>query len=191
MLMQPSFQKEYLILAVQVKPKKYQMKYILAILLFSPFVSWSQNPAPADCKLAKDTDPYTKETKLSSGFISLQGASLTIDADSREIDFFFAVPDKCFADASTVFIFFEGSKIKTTYRNSGSVNCEGNFHFVFRNGTTTPTVLKKLASQKVANFIFTGTDGKATAVSLLPDQQDMLMKMTACIVDESQTLIKK
>lgn len=167
------------------------MKYLFSFFLFSPFLLLAQNQAPADCKLAKDTDPYTKETRLSSGFITLQGASLTIDADSKEIDFFFAVPDKCFADASTVFIFFEGSKIKTTYRNSGSMNCDGNFHFVFRNGTTTPTVLKKLASQRVANFIFTGTDGKATAISLLPDQQELLMKMTACIVDESQALIKK
>lgn len=167
------------------------MKQRLLIILLSPLFLAAQDQAAPACKLAKETDPYTKETKLSSGFISLQGASLTIDADSKEIDFFFAVPDKCFADASTVFIFFEGSKIKTTYRNSGSMNCDGYFHFVFRNGTTPPTVLKKLASQKVANFIFTGTDGKATAVSLLPDQQKTLMEMTACIMEESQALIKK
>ncbi|MGZ8516365.1 MAG: hypothetical protein ACXWWD_03400, partial [Chitinophagaceae bacterium] len=67
----------------------------------------------------------------------------------------------------------------------------GYFHFVFKNGITTPTVLKKLASQKVANFIFTGTDKKATIVSLLPDQQQLLMESTACIVQESQSLIKK
>ena len=167
------------------------MKQRLLIILLGPLFLAAQEQAAPACKLAKETDPYTRETKLSSGFISLQGASLTIDADNKEIDFFFAVPDKCFADASTVFIFFEGSKIKTTYRNSGSVNCEGYFHFVFRNGTTTPTVLKKLASQKVANFIFTGTDGKAIAVSLLPDQQKTLMEMTACIMEESQALIKK
>lgn len=167
------------------------MKQTLLIILMGPLFLAAQDQVAPVCKLAKETDPYTRETKLSSGFISLQGASLTIDADSKEIDFFFAVSDKCFADASTVFIFFEGSKIKTTYRNSGSVNCEGYFHFVFRNGTTTPTVLKKLASQKVANFIFTGTDGKATVVSLLPDQQKTLMEMTACITEESQTLIKK
>ena len=166
-------------------------RFIIPVLILLPFLLPAQDQASATCKLAKDTDPYTKETRLSSGFITLQGASLTIDADSKEIDFFFAVPDKCFADASTVFIYFEGSKVKTTYRNSGSMNCDGNFHFIFRNGTTTPTVLKKLASLKVANFIFTGTDGKATTVGLLPDQQELLMKMTACIVDESQTLIKK
>lgn len=167
------------------------MKYITLIIFIGPLFLSAQDTAAISCKLVKETDPYTRETKLSSGFISLQGASLTIDADNKEIDFFFSVPDKCFADASTVFIFFEGSKIKTTYRNSGSMNCDGYFHFVFRNGTTTPTVLKKLASQKVANFIFTGTDNKATIVSLLPDQQKLLMEITACMVEESQTLIKK
>lgn len=166
-------------------------RFSIPILILFPFLLSAQDQAADACKLAKDTDPYTKETRLSSGFISLQGASLTIDADSKEIDFFFAVSDKCFSDASTVFIFFEGSKVKTTYRNNGSMNCEGNFHFIFRNGTTTPTVLKKLASQKVANFIFTGTDGKTTAVGLLPDQQEILMKMTACILDEAKALIKK
>jgi hypothetical protein len=167
------------------------MKYVLLSIFLSPLFLSAQDATATGCKLVKETDPYTRETKLSSGFISLQGASLTIDADNKEIDFFFAVPDKCFADASTVFIFFEGSKIKTTYRNSGSMNCDGYFHFVFKNGITTPTVLKKLASQKVANFIFTGTDGKATIVSLLPDQQKSLMEITACMIDESQALIKK
>jgi len=148
-------------------------------------------PSMANCKLVKETDPYTRETKLSSGFITLQGASLTVDADNKEIDFFFAISDKCFNDASTVFIYFEGSKTKTTYRNSGSINCQGYFHFVFKNGITTPTVLKKLATQKTANFIFTGTDNKATTVSLLPDQQKILMDITGCMIEESKTLIKK
>ncbi|MGK2862871.1 MAG: hypothetical protein ACSLE0_13130 [Chitinophagaceae bacterium] len=161
------------------------MKYITLILLFfSPLLN------AQDCKLIKETDPYTRVAKISSGFISLQGASLSIEADNKEIDFFFAVRDKCFNDASTVFIYFEGSKIKTTYRNSGSMNCEGYFHFIFKNGTTTPTVLKKLASQKVASFIFTGNDKKATTVSLLPEQQTDLMQITNCIIEESKALIK-
>ncbi len=161
------------------------MKFISVSLLFFSHLLNAQ-----DCKLLKETDSYTKISKLSTGFISLQGASLNIEADNKEIDFFFAVRDKCFNDASTVFIFFEGSKIKTTYRNSGSMNCEGYFHFIFKNGTTTPTVLKKLATQKVASFIFTGNDNKATTVSLLPDQQTDLMHLTNCIIEESKALIK-
>ena len=174
------------------------MKYLVPLICLLPLFTSAQQPTQAagqpsvaNCKLVKETDPYTRETKLSSGFITLQGASLTIDADNKEIDFFFAVSDKCFNDASTVFIYFEGSKTKTTYRNSGSINCEGYFHFVFKNGITTPTVLKKLATQKTANFIFTGTDNKATTVSLLPDQQKTLMDIAACMIEESKTLIKK
>ena len=167
------------------------MKYITPIIFLLPFLLSAQNPAAIGCQLLKETDPYTRETKLSSGFISLQGASLTIDADNKEIDFFFALSDKCFNDASTVFIFFEGSKIKTTYRSSGSINCEGYFHFIFKNGITTPTVLKKIATQKAASFVFTGSDNKATTVSLLPEQQKNLMDITACMIEESKSLIKK
>lgn len=166
------------------------MKYTILILFLFPLLLAAQDSTVVlECKLAKDTDPYTKETRLSSGFITLQGASLTIDADKKEIDFFFAVPDKCFSDASTVFIFFEGSKVRTTYRNTGSLNCEGYFHFIFRNGTTEPTVLKKLATQKVANFVFTDNDKKTVIVSLLPDQQKILMESTACIIQESKKLL--
>lgn len=166
------------------------MKYIFILSFFLPLFMAAQDSTAIECKLATETDPYTRETRLSSGFISLQGASLTIDADKKEIDFFFAVPGKCFSDASTVFIYFEGSKTKTTYRNTGSMNCEGYFHFIFRNGTTVPTVLNKLATQKVANFIFTDNDKKTVIVSLLPEQQKSLMEAAACIVRESPALIK-
>jgi len=169
------------------------MKYISLIVFLLPLFLSAQDPIAIGCKLIKETDPYTKEIKLSSGFISLQvGASLTIDADSKEIDFFFTVPDECYTDASTVFIFFEGSKVKATYRNSGSMNCDGNFHFVFRNGAATPSGLQKLATQKVASFVFTGNDKKKpTTVSLLPDQQKAFMEITACMIAESKALIKK
>ena len=161
------------------------MKYILSLIAFLPFFTIAQ-----DCKLSRETDPYTKETKISSGFMNLQGGSLSIDADSKEIDFFFAVPGKCFTDASTVFIFFEGSRAKMTYRNAGSMNCDGFFHFKFRNTAGTTSVLQKLGNQKVAQFIFTGSDKKETIVSLLPEQQELLMKASTCVVAESKTLIK-
>ena len=78
------------------------MKYITLAFFLAPLFLSAQDTAATVCKLVKETDPYTRETKLSSGFISLQGASLTIDADNKEIDFFFAVPDKCFPDLSTL-----------------------------------------------------------------------------------------
>lgn len=167
------------------------MKYISLVVFLLPLFLSAQDPVAAGCKLVKETDPYTRETKLSSGFISLQGASLNIDADGKEIDFFFAINDKCFNDASTVFIFFEGSKVKTTYRNTGSMNCDGYFHFKFRNGIATPTVLQKLATLKTAHFVFADRDKKEITVSLLPDQQKTFMDITACIIAESKALIKQ
>ena len=167
------------------------MKLVFFTCFLLPLFAHAQDSTAVACRLIRETDPYTKEVRLSSGFISLQGATLSIDADSKEIDFFFVVDSKCYEDESTVFIFFDGSKAKTTFRNSGSMNCDGYFHFMFRNGLSTPSVLQKLATQKVAHFIFTGNDKKAVTVDLLPDQQKALMEITSCLIAESKTLIKK
>ncbi len=167
------------------------MKCIVVICFLLPLFIDAQDSTAISCKLIRETDPYTKETRLSSGFISLQGASLTVDADSKEIDFFFVIENKCFEDESTVFIYFEGNKAKTTYRNTGRMNCDGYFHFNFRNGLTIPSVLQKLSTQPVAHFIFTGNDKKAVTVDLLPDQQKALIQITSCLVAESKALIKK
>ena len=161
------------------------MKYLFLLAGLLPVFVSAQ-----DCKLSRETDPYTRETKLSSGFVSLAGSSVTIEADSKEIDFFFIVPGKCFSDASTLYIYFEGSKVKTTYRNAGSMNCDGYFHVKFRNSTVTPTVVKKLGSQKVTQFVFTGNDKKEMAVTLSADQQTVFMQAVSCMADEAKTLIK-
>lgn len=162
------------------------MKYILCLCMLLPVFAIAQ-----DCKLTRETDPYTKETKISSGFIKLQsGSSVTVDADAKEIDFFFTVTDKCFNDASTLSIFFEGSKTRTLYRNTGAMNCDGNFHYIFRNAAGTNTVLQKLGTLKVARFVFTGSDKKEVILTLVPEQQQKLMDAAACVTAEAKTLIK-
>jgi hypothetical protein len=171
---------------IQLFIKFVSMKFILCLIL----VVGGMAASAQDCKLIRDVDPYTKEVKLSSGFMSLQGATLTIDADSKEIDFFFAIPDKCFNDASTVFIFFEGSRAKMTYRNAGSVNCDGNFHVIYRNTAATNSILQKLGTLKVAQFIFQGTDKKDIIISLLPAQQQQLQTLASCVTTQGKTLIK-
>ncbi|MEO8403171.1 MAG: hypothetical protein ABI480_01195 [Chitinophagaceae bacterium] len=159
---------------------------LLAGLLFPLFLS------AQDCKLIKEKDPYTKELKISTGFITLQaGASVSIDANSKEIDLYFTLPGKCLDDASSVFIFYEGSKTKATFRNAGSMNCDGDFHYILRNSATvTPTLLNKLSTVNVTQFVFTGTDKKAITISLLPDQQKILLASAACIATEAKTLVK-
>ena len=163
------------------------MKYILFT-----FLILSLKTAAQDCQLFRETDPYTKETKLSSGFVRLQGASLSMDANKLEIDFLFSLEgrDKCFTDASTAAVFFEGSKVKFTQRNSGSMNCEGFFHFIFRNNNSIPSLLQKMSTQKLSKIVFTGNDKRETMVSLSAEQQKIVMDLATCMVKEAPTIIK-
>ena len=163
------------------------MKNFLAIVFVFPL--WL---AAQDCKLKRTTDPYTKEIKLSTGFIVLQGASLSIDADSKEIDFFFSVDgsDKCFTDASTATVFYEGTKMKANFRNSGTMNCEGFFHIIFKNGVATPALLQRLITQKIANIIFTGNNKTQTTIGLNAEQRQAITTLGDCLIKEAKNLLK-
>jgi hypothetical protein len=79
------------------------MKFLFCSLFFLPFFSVAQ-----DCKLSRETDPFTKETKISTGFLALDGGSVTIDASSTEIDFLFSIEgaDRCYDNNCTAAIFF-------------------------------------------------------------------------------------
>lgn len=157
------------------------------------FFLFSTVASSQDCAIQKETDPYTKEIKLTTGFLKLRNASLSVQSDSREIDFFFVLTgnDKCFTDASTASVFFEGTRVKTNIRNGGSMNCDGYFHFIFKNQATIPSALQKLASQKVTSILFTGNDKKETQLTLSPEQQDALMHIVSCIITEAKTLQPK
>jgi hypothetical protein len=56
-------------------------KPILFLVLALPLAAFAQ-----ECKLVKQTDVYTKERTISTGFIALDRASLSIDASKTEID---------------------------------------------------------------------------------------------------------
>jgi hypothetical protein len=147
--------------------------------------------APAqDCKLNLETDPYTKEKKLSTGFISLENSSLTIDADKREIDLFFSLEgaDKCFDNSSAAAIFFEGTKVKLTIRNGGTMNCDGYFHFIFKNTATPNSSLRKLMEKKLTHIVFTGNNKKETTLNFSEGDQDAIMKLVNCLVSEAAKL---
>lgn len=163
------------------------MKVLSVICFLLPV--WLQ---AQDCKLKKTTDPYTKEVRLSTGFISLQGASLSIEADNKEIDFFFSMDgkEKCFNDASTAAVSYEGTKMKGTFRNGGSMNCDGFFHILFRNGTATPTLLQRLITQKITSILFTGDNKTLTTITLSPEEQQKIMSWGDCLIKEAKTLIK-
>ena len=152
-----------------------------------PLASFAQ-----ECKLIKATDPFTKEKTISSGFISMEGASLTIDANKLEIDMLFTISgaDKCFSDGAMVSIFFAGTKSKLTQRNNGPMNCEGIIHFILRNSTTPQSLLKRFATQKIEKFVFTGNNKKESIITLTPEQQQLLVSLSACIMNEAPTLLQ-
>ena len=81
------------------------MKKIIRLLFLLPLFGTAQ-----DCKLIRETDPFTKEIKISTGFIFVDGGSLTIDADKKEVLVLFSVEGaaKCFDNNSTAIIMFEG-----------------------------------------------------------------------------------
>lgn len=162
------------------------MKLLGLILLTFSYPAFSQ-----DCTLQKESDPISNAPKITTGFFNLQTVTLSIDADSKNIDFFFTVDNngKCFDYASTVIVNFEGGRLKMNLKNSGTVNCEGYFHFTFRNGPSTPTQLLNLATKKVVSLKFIGTNKAETSITLVPQQQQLLMDMTGCMIKESKTLI--
>lgn len=168
------------------------MKPILCFLLLFPLLSRAQDSMAVQCKLSRETDPFTKETRISTGFLALDGGSVTIDAGSTEIDFLFSIEgaDRCYDNNSTAVIFFEGTKLKLTARNGGSMNCEGLFHFIFKNTTTPNNLLNKLMTQKINHIVFTGNNKKEATINLSPMDQQALMTLAACLVNEAKTLIK-
>lgn len=162
------------------------MKKILGLLFLLPFFGTAQ-----DCKLIRETDPFTKETKISTGFIFVDGGSLTIDADKKEVVVLFSIDGagKCFDNNSTATIMFEGLKSKSSARNGGTMNCEGLFQFVFRNTSSTTTLLQRLMTQKISTIVFTGSDKKEATLTVKPLEQALIMNMATCLVNESKTLL--
>src|SRR5689334_22845993 len=129
------------------------MKKLLGLFFLLPLAALAQTDT---CGLKKETDPFTHQKKISTGFIPFNASgmklNISIDATPTEIDFFlwFTGDGKCFDDASTIQINYEGDRMKANFKNTGSMNCEGAFHFSFRNTPSTPSNLQRLTDKKVA-----------------------------------------
>jgi hypothetical protein len=165
------------------------MKYLLLIILSLPFTSKAQ-----ECKLKTLKDQFTQQPKLTTGFMTLNNARLSIDADAREITFLFVFNNGtnqgCFDDMSALAVAFDGTKTKANLRSGGPVNCEGYFHVVFKNTQTTATYLQRLATQKASSFTFTSNTKTTTTITLTEDQKEELMEAAACMASEAKKLIK-
>lgn len=163
------------------------MRHLRLLLLLLPFSAAAQ-----DCALRKTIDPYTKETRLSTGLIELQNGSLAIEADKAEIDFFFSMSggEKCFSDQSTAVINYEGTKLKATFKNLGPNNCEGFFHIIFRNAKGTNALLQRLVTQKITTIQFTGNNKSPILFEFTPADQENVMKRGQCLVEEAKKLLE-
>ena len=168
------------------------MKFIIALFFLVPFSIHAQD----SCQLKKETDPFTHQTRISTGFVpfTVNGIQLavSIDATNTEVDFFFWIKKdgKCFDDASMVQVNYDGERLKASYKNTGSMNCEGAFHFTFRNTPNTPSNLERLTRRKIASMKFNGPNKDVTDLVFTEEQKQKLMRMAACVVRESKTLLK-
>ena len=159
------------------------MKYWFPLLLLSPFFSKAQ-----DCNLRTTKDPYTREIKVSTGLVSLNNAGYSIQVTKSEIDFMFSIERKCFDDASSAAVFFEGTRVKSNFKNSGTMNCDGLFHFTFRNTNPVPSALSNLGTKKITAIRFKDNSNKETGVILTPEQQQTLTTLINCMINEAKKL---
>ncbi|MDB5195647.1 MAG: hypothetical protein JWP88_17 [Flaviaesturariibacter sp.] len=161
------------------------MKQVLSLLLLLPFFASAQD----SCQLKTSRDPYTKEVRISTGFISLGSYKVSIDAVAKEIDIFFMLDgSKCVDDQTSVVINFEGGRQKQTLRNSGTMNCEGYVHVVFRNTPATNSSLQRIANMKVSSIFFK-KDKDETVVMLTADQKLVFQKAVSCMITAAKGLI--
>ena len=168
------------------------MKKCSALLIFIILIRaggvYAQAPA---CDLKKGTDDFSGKPKISTGFFALQDVQLSIDATGREIDYFFVIRNpaaNCIGDQSEAMFLFEGGKQKIELKNTGGDNCNGFFHIILKGGQFTPSAMQKLATKKVVSITFTDRNEKKTIVSLTPQQQELLLKMSDCVAKEAKTL---
>ena len=68
------------------------------------------------------------------------------------------------------------------------MNCNGLFHFTFKNTNPSPTGLQNLGTKKITSIRFKDNTNKETSISLTEDQQQMFINLVNCMIDESKKL---
>jgi len=96
---------------------------------------------------------------------------------------------KCLDENTEATFIFEGGKLKSEFKNSGSMNCNGIFHVIFRNSTYTPSPLQKLGAKKIITIRLTGNTPKPIDIDLSLEEQQTLMTLIACIIKDSKTVL--
>lgn len=164
------------------------MKYLSILLFLLPLYSDAQ-----DCTLKNEKDRFNQDPRLTTGFVSLGAGSdkfvLSISADKREVDYFFALDKSamCFNDYSRAVVGFD-NKSKGNFKNGGTTNCKGYFHFIFPNQQNLNANLTNLSLKKIATIQFTDTGNNKKIITLRPEDQETIIKLTTCVLAELEKL---
>lgn len=164
------------------------MKYLLFLFIGLPFFIYAQ-----DCTLKNEKDRFNQDPRLTTGFVSLGGGNdkflLSVSADKKEVDYFFALDNStmCFDDYSRVIVTFD-TKQKANFKNGGTTNCKGYFHFIFPNQQNLNANLTNLGEKKIATIQFTSTDQTKKIITLRPQDQEEIIKLTNCVLAELEKL---
>lgn len=162
------------------------MKYLILFIALIPLAAFAQ-----DCAIKKERDQFTQQDRLTTGFLQLTNAKVSITADSKDIDFFFSLaPDKCFDENSTLTVLYDDGRTKNNFRSSGSMNCEGLYHFSIRNTPTTNYNLDRMGTKKIKSITLTN-DKTVTVITFNEQQQQLMQTAARCIATEAKTLLPK
>lgn len=165
------------------------MKYFLLLFFFVPVLLKAQD----SCLLKDEKDRFNQDPRLTTGFISLGAGNdkflLSISADKREVDYFFALDNSamCFNDYSRVIVQYD-TKQKGNFKNGGTTNCKGYFHFVFPNQPNLNANLTNLSQKKIATIQFTDTGNNKKIITLRPEDQETIRRLSACVIDQLDEL---
>ena len=116
---------------------------------------------------------------------------MQLDATKAEIDWMIEVGagNICFNDEASIQVFFEGSKLRLMFRNSGTLNCEGLLHVLFKNSISTNYQLTKLATLPVKQIVVTNPDKKTWIIEPTEEQRLKWMEAATCLITESKKLL--
>ena len=164
------------------------MKYVAFLLVLLPSFINAQ-----DCTLKNEKDRFNQDPRLTTGFITLGAGNdkflLSVSADKKEVDYFFALDNSamCFNDYSRVVITFV-TKQKGNFKNGGTTNCKGYFHFVFPNQQNLNANLTSLSQKTIATLQFPDTGPAKKIITLRAEDQDTIIKLTTCVLAELEKL---
>ena len=161
------------------------MKLLPVLLFIFPVIVNAQD----SCSLKNEKDRFNQDPRLTTGFVSLGAGNdkflLSISADRREVDYFFALDNStmCFNDYSRVMVTYE-SKQKGNLKNSGTTNCKGYFHIIFPNQENLNANLVNLSQKKIATLQFTDNGNNKKIITLRSEDQQKIISLTACVLAE-------